>query len=186
MSHIVLVTGGCRSGKSRFALALAESLPGPRLYVATCPVLDDEMRQRVARHQEERAGRGWETLEETTDLAEVIAPSSHRVILIDCLTLWINNLLYRAEQQGRLMEEKEISAACERVLDVSLLGDRTLVFVTNEVGSGIVPENPLARKFRDLEGRCNQLMAAKANEVVLVVCGIPMWVKGKNHGKPVA
>ena len=102
MAEIVLVTGGCRSGKSAYAQQLAESLPPRRLYVATCPVTDDEMRRRIEEHREARADRGWETVEEQLDLAGVFRRhAEHNVLLVDCVTLWINNLMYHAELTGR-------------------------------------------------------------------------------------
>ena len=187
MKEIHLITGGSRSGKSAYAQMLAEALPGPRAYVATCPVIDAETAERVKRHQEARGASAWETIEEPVDLAGAIGrAAAYRVILIDCLTLWINNLMYEAEQNGRLMGEAEIAEASQQLLNVSLKADKTVVLVTNEVGSGIVPENPMARRFRDLAGRCNQVMASRADGVVLVVCGIPMWVKGREHGQSVA
>ena len=101
MARIVLVTGGCRSGKSAYAQQLAESLPPTRLYVATCPVTDDEMRRRIEQHRQARRDRGWETVEEQLDLAGVFRRhAEHNVLLVDCVTLWVNNLMYHAEREG--------------------------------------------------------------------------------------
>ncbi len=190
MAQVVLITGGCRSGKSRYARQRAEKLAGPRAFVATCPALDDEMRQRIARHQEERRDRGWETIEETTELAASIGrEDEYEVLLIDCVTLWVNNLMYEARQregevdQGEINED-EIARAAEDVLLACRRRRGTVFFVTNEVGMGIVPDNALARKYRDLVGRCNQTIAAGADEVTLVTCGIPMTLKQRNERNP--
>jgi adenosylcobinamide kinase/adenosylcobinamide-phosphate guanylyltransferase len=191
MAHIILVTGGSRSGKSAHALNIAQRLDGPRVFVATCPALDDEMRARIQEHRKARqqapqqsaplhaAGQaGWRTLEETVDLPAALAQTGDsRVVLVDCLTLWINNLLHEAEQAGRAMEESDVQKHCEAVLRACAPLAGTVIFVTNEVGWGIIPENALARRFRDLSGRCNTVMAAGADEVVLVVCGLPIHLK---------
>jgi len=178
MSHIILVTGGSRSGKSAHALEIAQRLDGPRVFVATCPALDDEMRTRIRMHQKAREQAGWRTIEETDDLASALARTGEcRVVLVDCLTLWVNNLLYHAEQAGRAMEESAIQKQCEAVLRACAPLAGTVLFVTNEVGWGIIPENASARRFRDLSGRCNAVMAAGADEVILVVCGLPIYLK---------
>ena len=178
MARIILVTGGSRSGKSAYAQKVAQDLGGPKAFVATCPVLDEEMRQRIRKHQEARRGKGWRTIEETVDLAGALADAKdYRVILVDCLTLWINNLLYEAEQTDSRIEEADIEERCRGLLDVCAGVTGTVILVTNEVGWGIVPENALTRRFRDLAGRCNQTVAAAADEVILVVCGIPLFLK---------
>ena len=178
MSHIILVTGGSRSGKSAHALEIAQRLDGPRVFIATCPALDDEMRARIEKHRKARQQAGWRTIEETDDLASALARTGEcRVVLVDCLTLWVNNLLYHAEQAGRAMEESAIQKQCEAVLRACAPLAGTVLFVTNEVGWGIIPENASARRFRDLSGRCNAVMAAGADEVILVVCGLPIYLK---------
>lgn len=180
MAHIFLITGGCRSGKSRFAQALAERLPGPRLFVATCPVTDEEMARRIGAHQKQRAGRAWATLEEPFDPAAALSgPRDETVILVDCLTLWVGNLLCGTPPAEAAALDEGVIA--EKALAVARAArDRAghVIFVTNEVGLGIVPDNELSRRFRDLAGRCNQVMAAQADTVVLMVCGIPVAVKG--------
>jgi adenosylcobinamide kinase/adenosylcobinamide-phosphate guanylyltransferase len=178
VARIVLVTGGCRSGKSAYAQKMAEGLPGRRAFVATCPPVDEEMRARIRRHREARGRSGWHTIEEEADLAGVVrGAKGYEVLLIDCLTLWVNNLMYGAEQEGREVEEAEVERRCRDLLAACAGRPGTVIFVTNEVGMGIVPDNPVSRRFRDLAGRCNQVMGAGADEVTLMVCGIPVRVK---------
>ncbi len=180
MARIVLITGGARSGKSAFAQRLAESLPGPRTYVATCPVLDEEMAERIRRHQQERASGDWATVEEQVALADVLRtlPGSG-VVLVDCVTLWINNLLYQAGQEGLDLTEEDASRHCAGVLEAASRHGGTVVFVTNELGMGIVPGDAVSRRYRDLVGRVNQQIAAAADDVTFLVSGIPLDLKGK-------
>jgi adenosylcobinamide kinase/adenosylcobinamide-phosphate guanylyltransferase len=179
MAEIVLVVGGCRSGKSAYAQALAEAIAPDRLFVATCAVIDEELRTRVARHRAARRDRGWETVEEQLDLAGALRRWRRQgVVLVDCVTLWINNLLYAAQQQNRPWDEAEAADRCREVLDAAAGCDGTVIFVSNEVGMGIVPESPAARRYRDLVGRANQVIAARADRVTLVSCGIPLPLKG--------
>lgn len=179
MSKIVLITGGSRSGKSDFAQQYAEGCSGERVYLATCPpVLDDEMTQRIRLHREQRRNKDWQTLEEPTDLsAALVNVSSAAVILIDCLTLWISNLLLASDGEAMITEAR-IVELCKDVLAVCRERLELTIMVSGEVGCGIVPENTLARRYRDLVGRCNQIMAAEADEVFLVSCGIPVKIKG--------
>ena len=182
MAHLILVTGGARSGKSSFAESLTDPFAGKRTYIATAPLLDEEMVQRVARHKELRAGKGWQTLEEEVDLCGALKKAQEngaQAILVDCLTLWINNLLYHDATlcESRMAQiTKEFLAAAD-----SFPG--TLITVLNEVGMGLVPETALSRTFRDCSGRCGQLMAAHAQEVYLCVCSIPMQIKGGKLSK---
>lgn len=179
MAEIVLVTGGCRSGKSDYAQQLAEALPPSRLFVATCPAVDDEIRRRIERHRQARRDRGWETIEEQLDLATVFGQHAHHsVILVDCVTLWISNWMYAAEREVRRIDEDEIARRTQQVLDAARSCRGTVIFVTNEVGLGVVPDNALARSFRDLVGRANQVLASQADGVTLVCCGIPLHLKG--------
>jgi adenosylcobinamide kinase/adenosylcobinamide-phosphate guanylyltransferase len=180
MAEIILITGGSRSGKSGYAQRLAESLHGPRAYVATCPITDSEMKRRVARHKEARSASAWETIEEPLDLAGAIRRAGgYRVLLVDCLTLWINNLLYEAEGREAFFSEEETTVYCREVIDACRAFSGTIIFVTNELGMGIIPENETVRRFRDCAGRCNQLMAAAAVTVTLVVSGIPLTLKSQ-------
>lgn len=179
MAQIILITGGARSGKSRHAQACAEAQPGKRLFIATSPVIDEEMRQRIARHQADRQGQGWQTVEEPLRPAAVLAGNPEtEVVLLDCLTLWISNLLFEAEEPEYYSEAMVAELAGE-LLAAARNRPGAVIIVTNEVGLGIVPENPLARRYRDLVGRCNQTIAAGADRVDLVVCGIPMTIKGE-------
>ena len=179
MGRIMLVTGGARSGKSDFAQRLAESFPGRRAYVATCEPLDEEMRERIRKHRQARAGNGWETIEEPIRLNKVLSDAAcYDVVLVDCLTLWVSNLMYESTQGGSELSEEQVALRCQDVLDACRAHPGTVVFVTNEVGMGIVPENALARLFRDLIGRCNQIIAAAADNVTLMSCGIPVMLKG--------
>ncbi|HET6459420.1 MAG TPA: bifunctional adenosylcobinamide kinase/adenosylcobinamide-phosphate guanylyltransferase [Syntrophales bacterium] len=179
MAKIILITGGSRSGKSMYAQRIAESLSGTRTYIATCPVIDKEMEYRVRKHKEARQSTSWQTIEEATDLAEALRRSKgSEVILIDCLTLWINNLMF-AEHKKENLDEELIGARCKDVLGVCRDLPGTVIFVTNEVGMGIVPENPSARLFRDLAGRCNQSIADHADTAIFMVSGLPLYIKGE-------
>jgi len=180
MSRIILIVGGCRSGKSQHAQQLAESLPGRHGYVATCPVQDDEMQQRVDAHRKDREGKGWETFEEPHDLAALCGRIEHEVILIDCLTLWVSNLMYQAELAGGEVDENAIAAHARELLESCRSRPGTVVMVTNEVGMGIVPNNAIARRYRDLTGRVNQTIAAEADDVTLVSCGLPLPLKASS------
>jgi adenosylcobinamide kinase/adenosylcobinamide-phosphate guanylyltransferase len=179
MSRLILITGGSRSGKSSFAQTLAEGLPDPKIYFATCPVIDAEIAGRVARHQADRSAAGWKTIEETLDIAGVLTRiPDGRTVLIDCLTLWINNLMYTAGQQGSEITEDDIAGLCRDMVAACRKRTGTIIFVTNEIGMGIVPDNAASRLFRDLAGRCNQVVAAAADVAVLMVSGLPLYLKG--------
>lgn len=169
---VTLVLGGARSGKSRFAEGLVESCPQP-IYLATAQVLDDEMAGRVQTHRNRRDTR-WRTVEEPLDLAGALprlaAPGT--AVLIDCLTLWLSNLLGAGRDVAR--EIDTLAATLDHL-------SGPVVFVSNEVGLGIVPDNPLARAFRDHAGRLHQTVAARADQVFFVVAGIAMTVKAPPH-----
>jgi len=178
MGQVIMVTGGSRSGKSSWAQKTAESMSVRRVFIATCPVVDDEMQERVRKHRQARDERSWHTIEEPLDIAGAI-DSSHEfpVALVDCLTLWINNLMYRAEKENKAITETDIAAGCRIVIDAAKRHPGTVLFVTNEVGMGIIPENALARLYRDLAGRCNQVIAGACDRVVFMVSGLPMEIK---------
>jgi len=178
MAHIVLVTGGTRSGKSSYAQRRAEELPGRRCFIATCRAADDEMKHRVSKHQAQRQAGRWDTIEEPFFIGACIEEhKQYNIFLVDCLTLWISNLMDDCQEQGTACTETVLTAAVEKVLQKVQQTDSTLFFVTNEVGLGIVPENRVARHFRDLVGLCNQILASHADEVVLVSCGLPLTLK---------
>jgi adenosylcobinamide kinase/adenosylcobinamide-phosphate guanylyltransferase len=169
--ELVLVTGGARSGKSRYAQVRAEAWPGRLLYIATAEVRDEEMRERVAKHRQDRGPR-WDALEEPLDLSPALARAAgYGGALLDCLTLWTSNLLEAAPSQTALDE------AVGRLLEALGAFPGRLCVVTNEVGSGIVPANALARRFRDAAGTLNQGVAALATEAFLVVSGLPVRLK---------
>jgi len=178
MAPVILISGGSRSGKSAFAQQMAEQIEGPRLFVATCPHTDPEMDERIRRHQQDRQGRGWHTAEEPLLLVEEIhSCKPGTTVLIDCLTLWINNLMYEAEQREQKIDEDQVVRQAEILGRAAGARQGTVIMVTNEVGSGIVPDNPMARLYRDLVGRCNQVVAWTADQVFLVSCGIPLQIK---------
>jgi adenosylcobinamide kinase/adenosylcobinamide-phosphate guanylyltransferase len=171
--QVVLITGGARSGKSRRAEARVRALPGVPIYIATARADDDEMRARIARHVADR-GPGWETIEEPLDLVGALAASDGRgPRLVDCLTLWLSNLLFRGD-------DWEPRAAA--LVDTLVRQASPVVLVSNEVGMGIVPDNALAREFRDAQGWLNQRVAACADEVEVVVAGLPLPLKGPSAG----
>lgn len=177
MAHIILVTGGSRSGKSEFAQKLAEKQSGSKLFIATCPVTDDEMAGRIRKHQAQRKVSLWQTIEEPVYLTGILERSGEHTILLDCLTLWINNLMYAAQSCNNSVDETEISTKVREMLAAARKCSATVIFVTNEVGLGIVPENREVRLYRDLVGRCNQDVGTEADEVYLVSCGIPLQLK---------
>jgi adenosylcobinamide kinase/adenosylcobinamide-phosphate guanylyltransferase len=172
MSRIILITGGARSGKSRFAETITRSFGAPLGYLATCESRDAEMARRIDRHRERR-GPDWTTIEEPFHLAETLtaADCRFRAILVDCITLWLSNLLLAHEEPERVL------AAVRELVDAAPKLATPLVLVTNEVGMGIVPENRLARLFRDLAGEANELLAATADEVHVVFAGLPLRLK---------
>lgn len=164
-ARLYLVTGGARSGKSAFAHELALRLGQKRLFVATAQAFDPEMRERIERHQSER-GAAYRTLEEPRDLSSRLAEvEPFDVILIDCLTLWLSNLLL-ADTRPEAIEEAVLAGVA-----AARLKAKHVILVSNEVGFGIVPPHPLGRLFRDLNGRLQQLLAAKADALYLAVMG---------------
>jgi adenosylcobinamide kinase/adenosylcobinamide-phosphate guanylyltransferase len=168
---VTLVLGGASSGKSRFAQDLAERQPGSLLYVATAGAGDDEMAVRIARHRQNRGAR-WHTLEAPLDLTVVVpAAVGHGAVLVDCVTLWLTNLLLAGEAP------EAVWPAVDAFLEVLAGLPAPLILVSNEVGQGIVPEQALARTFRDLAGQVNQTLAARADNVWLVTAGLPLQLK---------
>lgn len=172
VKKIYFITGGARSGKSSYAEQLANSLGGRHAYVATAQALDAEMAERIENHKKDR-GDSWETFEEPLDVAELIAKvqGDYQVMLFDCLTLWLSNVLARTDEDANVM--KRIHELVDRVRSAEM----TSIIVSNEVGLGIVPDNPLARRFRDVAGILNQRMAQAADEVYFMAAGIPVRIK---------
>jgi adenosylcobinamide kinase/adenosylcobinamide-phosphate guanylyltransferase len=173
MYSTTLIIGGCRSGKSSHALTLGEQSLGSRnLFVATCEPHDAEMTTRIAHHQQAR-GCHWRTIEAPLDPEKVImdqGPGTD-VLLIDCLTLWISNLMMANKNDAGVMQ------AVDRLYRAVLAPPCPIIMVTNEVGTGIVPENEMARRFRDLAGWCNQKMAEACQQVIWMVAGIAVPIK---------
>jgi adenosylcobinamide kinase/adenosylcobinamide-phosphate guanylyltransferase len=166
----ILVGGGARSGKSDFALRLARRLGSRRVFVATAQAFDDEMRTRIADHRRTR-GADFETVEEPLDLPETLRKIAGAVVVVDCLTLWLSNLLLRDD------DPKRVLAAVDELALVLGERRRTVILVTNEVGMGIVPETALGRSFRDLAGTAHQRLAALADEVYFAALGVMLRVK---------
>ena len=171
---LIFVTGGCRSGKSQFALDYANDHFPKKLYLATCEALDEEMAKRIENHKKRR-GADWQTVEEPIKIAEAIRQHQNDidVILLDCITLWLSNLLMRQKSNHEIMNE------VTGLIDTVTQGQTSSILVSNEVGMGIVPIEPLGRRFRDLSGIANQKLAEAAQTVIFMVSGIPMILKGK-------
>ena len=173
--QLTLVTGGARSGKSDFAERMAIDAGEPATFIATAEALDAEMEARIARHRERRPS-SWTTVESPRDVSSAIVEATTRLVLLDCLTLLVSNVLLAAdalEQNGDEAVQREVSA----LLDARLGREGRLIVVTNEVGLGIVPETRLGRLYRDSLGRANSRIAAQADRVVLMVSGIPMYLE---------
>lgn len=163
---VILVGGGARSGKSRYSLEKAFQIGVNRAYIATAEASDEEMSARINRHREER-GEAFTTIEEPINLASAITEARFDVVVVDCLTLWLSNIM---------LAGKDCDAETEALIIASQTAS-TILFVTNEVGSGIVPDNALAREFRDRAGILNQRIATIAEEVYFMVFGQPMRIK---------
>ena len=177
MPSMTLITGGARGGKSAFALQLALEKARPRTFIATAVAFDEEMAARVSRHQKERGDR-FRTIEAPIELSDALGglPADTRVVVVDCLTVWLGNLYHHYEEdQDRVLAHVE---AFIKYLDDFT---RDLIVVTNEVGWGIVPDNSLARSFRDVAGYLNRRIAERADHLYLLCCGIPLTLKGKSN-----
>ena len=167
----VLVLGGARSGKSAFALKFAAGLEGPKTFLATAEASDAEMAERIAVHRAER-GSEWAVVEEPTAIAAALKGAlPDGVLLIDCLTLWLSNLL------GTGLDDEAVFAAVEELAGVMAASSASVVAVSGEVGSGIVPDTALGRRFRDLAGALNRRMAEAADSVYLITAGLPLKLK---------
>jgi len=178
----ILITGGARSGKSGFAERLMQSLTDQAVYVATGQAFDEEMQERIALHKRQRieSGYAWETVEEPYDLPVLLERlSGGGAVLVDCLTLWLSNVLLAVEgfEDRQTLVEQEITRLEKSVSAF----EGTLILVTNEVGDGIVPEYALGRMYRDLAGRMNALIARQSEQVFLVTAGIPIELKSREY-----
>lgn len=170
--RLILVTGGTRSGKSRFAVNLAKGFGRDIIYLATCQASDREMQQRIAHHRRERPAY-WKTIEHPADPAKVIAQLNGKCdgLILDCLTMYVSQLLVAGHSDAEISQQ--VRRLCKAIRSVP----HPVILVTNEVGSGVVPEYPMGRRFRDLAGLANQIAAAFADEVYLLVAGIPTLIK---------
>jgi adenosylcobinamide kinase/adenosylcobinamide-phosphate guanylyltransferase len=175
---LIYITGGARSGKSRYALDLAKRLAKKVVFVATCLPNDEDLRRRIQWHRSERP-KHWRTMENTMDLAGVFSAvdKSTQLILIDCLTMYVSWRLMQKE------DESKIAARIEKLCKAAVLSPLTTIIVSNEVGSGLVPTTELGRKFRDYAGRANQIVARSAQEVYVLISGIPLSLKGAVHDR---
>ncbi len=186
MGKFILVTGGARSGKSTFAEKLTADIGQKVLYIATAIAFDEEMQDRIKKHKESRP-KEWDTFEGYKGLGQILESkgSSYNAILLDCVTVMLTNLLFDYpgmdfdKPSFKVLKEAEayVTAEFDKLIAAALEGQATVVLVTNELGSGLVPENEISRAFRDIAGRINQRIAAKCHEVYLTVCGIPMKIK---------
>ncbi len=170
---IVFITGGARSGKSSFALDEASKVKGQKAYIATAEALDDEMKLRIEKHKIDR-GDDWDTYEEPLNVSDILSKidNKYEAVVLDCLTLWLSNVMHKTESPE--VEIKGLADALQSSKEASVI-----YIVTNEIGMGIVPDNELAREFRDLAGFLNQEIAGLADEVYLVTSGIPIKIKGQ-------
>lgn len=166
MERLTLILGGARSGKTRHAEGLIKSLPAPWIYIATAEIWDEGMRERIERHKADRSEAGWITVEAPLDLAAAV--QTDHPVLVDCLTLWVTNLM---------LGEHNIEAATDRLEAALARRNAPTILVGNEVGLGIVPDNKMARDFRDHAGRLHQRLAQRADRVILMVAGLPLTVR---------
>ena len=164
-----LVLGGARSGKSAFAEQLIGASGLAKVYLATATAGDDEMQSRIAHHRKRR-GDGWVTIEEPIALVDALTreATQGRAVLVDCLTLWLSNLMFAG---------RDCDVEAPRLTEFIGAAKQPIVFVSNEIGLGLVPETPLGRNFRDAQGRLNQLVAAVVPNVVFIAAGLPLWLK---------
>jgi len=174
VAELTLVIGGARSGKSRYAESLIAKLPPPWVYVATAEAGDAEMAARISAHRARR-GADWQTIEAPRNLADALSACDAVPVVVDCLTLWLSNLM---------LANADIDAETAQLEDALATAKAPVVLVANEVGSGIVPEHALGRRFRDLQGVLNQRMAAHAERVILMVAGLPLTVKSAEDLSP--
>lgn len=176
--QLVLISGGFHSGKSKFALKFAEERGDAGLYVATLPLSDSDTMDRVATQRQEREKRGWSSLEVETDLLSALDTAAPgQTVLVDCLTYWINRILLDAVREEVMPNEESLARLAGQFAEKALSRQGLTIAVTNELGLGIAPDNDLARQFRVLIGRVNQVVAAKANSVYFIVSGLNVKIK---------
>ena len=183
----ILITGGARSGKSRFALELVLKLGEPVLFVATAGAGDEEMRQRIEEHQRARPS-AWRTLEVTTHVGSQISQQigNAQVVIVDCITLLVNNILSQySPQTSASVVEQEVTSEINELVECINHTKASFIIVTNEVGTGLVPTNRMSRLYRDLLGKANQLLAQQADEVYLTLAGLPVQIKPGQHFRPI-
>lgn len=172
MSELILITGGVRSGKSNYAQHLAKSFKRKVIYIATAEALDSDMKERIGQHKKSR-DKSWVTIEEPISVLGAVRKLSadRRVMLLDCLTLFISNLILKG------LSDKAVYSEVKSILKALKRKSEAVIIVTNEVGSGIVPDSKLGRRFRDLQGRVNQIVSGEADCVYLLISGIPVKIK---------
>ncbi len=184
-TRIVFIIGGARSGKSSFALSEASKIKGLKAYIATAEALDSEMKERIERHKKSRGNR-WDTYEEPLKINTVLTgmKNKYSAVVLDCLTLWLSNLMLRSKQPGnainkflQVLGSLSCSSSSNRLNSLTGLNGLNLFIISNEVGMGIVPDNKMAREFRDVAGFLNQKVAEIADEVYMVTAGIPVKIK---------
>jgi len=187
-NRIIFIIGGARSGKSSFAMNKASRIKGPKAYIATAEALDREMEERIEKHKKDR-GEGWDTFEEPVKISRVLSGinDKYRVVILDCLTLWLSNVMLQSKQPENAINEflqvlgsLSRSSSSTRLNSLSRnvgINGLNLFIVSNEVGMGIVPDNEIAREFRDLGGVLNQKVAEIADEVYQITAGIPVKIK---------
>ena len=177
MGLLTLYTGGCRSGKSRLASEQANILSEKVCFIATCVPQDEQMKRRIQKHRRQRPAN-WQVIEEPLNVSEVIRTVDRRefpVVLVDCLTLWVCNLM--CKESSPVKTEQDISMEAKKLIASAREYGQDVIFVTNEVGFGIVPDNEMSRTYVDLAGRCNQTIAKAADNVIFVSCGIGITLK---------
>lgn len=178
MPEIILITGGARSGKSKFALELASNLSSQITFIATASSSDSEMEERISLHRKSRPSH-WKTVEEKKDVATVLSQinSPQNVAVIDCLTLLISNLLLDGKKEAQILKQ------IKKIAEEGTTCNKATIVVSNQVGWGIVPSTKLGREFRDIAGRADQIISSKASKVYLLVAGVPWKLKEEKHGK---
>lgn len=178
MGKIIFIIGGVRSGKSKYAIKLAKNTTNEVIFLATGIAKDEEMKKRIEEHKKSRPDR-WRTIEETKNISSILLDIQPpcELVIIDCLTFFVSNLLLQGVSEETILQE------IKKIVDIVLQVDYTTIVVSNEVGGGVVPGNQLARRFRDIIGLTNQIMAKSAHEVYLIVSGIPVKLKENFDGE---